>query len=136
MVHENLDETNFFLYAAKHYENPYCYDTLEFYDDLNRFKYLKRLFSRYEETGELKERLILNHIIIIYNTFGVEPATRMLFLKLKGYYKYLKPFLVLLNYMPDVVKKIGIQGDDILSSDISMDETIVNTLRKINEQVS
>ena len=128
---EKLDEANFFLYAAKHYENPYCYDTLEFYDDLNKFKYLKRLFSRYEETGELKERLILNHIIVLYNLFGVEPTTRMLFLKLKGYHQYLKPFLVLLNYMPEVVKKIGIEGTDIISSDISMDPTIVEKLREI-----
>ena len=90
MVIDKLDESNFFLYAAKHYTNPYCYDTLEFYDDLNRFKYLKRLFSRYQESGELKERLILNHIIVLYNIFGVEPATRMLFLKLYEFHKYLK----------------------------------------------
>ena len=128
---DKLDEANFFLYAAKHYENPYCYDTLEFYDDLNRFKYLKRLFSRYEETGELKERLILNHIIVLYNTFGVEPTTRMLFLKLRGSYHVLKPFLVFLNYMPDVVRRIGIEGKDIISSDIVMDEKIVDTLRQI-----
>jgi hypothetical protein len=131
MVIDKLDESNFFLYAAKHYTNPYCYDTLEFYDDLNRFKYLKRLFSRYEESGELKERLILNHITIIYNIFGVEPATRMLFLKLQGYHKYLKPFLVLLNYMPDVVRKIGLEGKDIISSDIPLDSVIVEKLRTI-----
>ena len=131
MMLEKLDEANFFLYAAKHYENPYCYDTLEFYDDLNKFKYLKRLFSRYEETGELKERLILNHIIVLYNLFGVEATTRMLFLKLKGYHHYLKPFLVLLNYMPDVVKKIGIEGHDIVNSDIPLDPLIVEKLRQI-----
>jgi len=131
MVIDKLDESNFFLYAAKHYTNPYCYDTLEFYDDLNRFKYLKRLFSRYQESGELKERLILNHIIVLYNIFGIEPATRMLFLKLEGFHKYLKPFLVLLNYMPDVVKSVGIEGKDILSSDIAMDQFIVEQLRKI-----
>ena len=128
---DKLDEANFFLYAAKHYENPYCYDTLEFYDDLNRFKYLKRLFSRYEETGELKERLILNHIIVLYNIFGVEATTRMLFLKLRGSYQVLKPFLVFLNYMPDVVRHIGIEGKDIISSDIIMDEVIVDKLRQI-----
>lgn len=128
---EKLDESNFFLYAAKHYDNPYCYNTIEFYDDLNKFKYIKRLFSRYEETGELKERLILNHIIVLYNIFGVEPTTRMLFLKLKGYYHFLKPFLVLLNYMPEKIKNIGIEGKDILSSDISMDPQIVERLRKI-----
>ena len=128
---DKLDEANFFLYAAKHYENPYCYDTLEFYDDLNRFKYLKRLFSRYEETGELKERLILNHIIVLYTIFGVETTTRMLFLKLRGRYHALKPFLVFLNFMPEVVTRIGIEGKDIISSDIAMDEKIVDKLRQI-----
>ena len=130
-MNDKLDESNFFVYAAKHYDNPYCYDTIEFYDDLNRFKYLKRLFSRYQETGELKERLILNHIIVLYNLFGVEPTTRMLFLKLRGFDHYLKPFLVLLNYMPEIVRSIGIEGRDIISSDITMDQNIVEKLRKI-----
>lgn len=131
MMFEKLDETNFMLYAAKHYDNPHCYDTLEFYDDLNRFKYLKRLFNRYEETGELKDRLIINHLTIIYNIFGAEPATRMLFLKLKGHYHFLKPFLILMGYMPDIVRSIGIEGKDVISSDISMDEKIVEMLRQI-----
>lgn len=128
---DQLDETNFLLYAAKHYDNPSCFDTLEFYEDLNRFKYLKRLFSRYDETSELKERLILNHIIVLYNLFGVEAATRMLFFKLKGYYQYLKPFLVFLNYCPEKVIGIGIDNKTITTSDILMDPTIVQTLRKI-----
>ena len=55
---DRLDETNFLLYAAKHYDNPQCYDTIEFYDDLKRFKYIKRLLNRYHEEGDLKERLI------------------------------------------------------------------------------
>lgn len=128
---EKLDETNFLLYAAKHYDNPHCYDTLEFYDDLNRFKYIKRLFNRYEETGELKERLIINHLTVLYNIFGVEAATRLLFLKLRGHYHFLKPFLVLMGYMPEVVPAIGIDGKNVIGSSISMDENIVNILRKI-----
>lgn len=131
MHSEKLDETNFLLYAAKHYDNPHCYDTLEFYDDLNRFKYIKRLFNRYEETGELKDRLIINHLTILYNIFGAEPTTRMLFLKLKGHYHMLKPFLVLMGYMPDVVNGIGIDAKNVISSDIHMDENIVEILRKI-----
>jgi len=79
---EKLDETNALLYAAKHYDNPQCYDTIEFYDDLKRFQYLKRLFNRYKETGEIKERLAINHIIILYNVFGPVHCTRLLFLKL------------------------------------------------------
>ena len=76
-----LNENNFILFAAKHYDNPQCHDTTEFFDDLKRFKYLKRLFSKYEEHGELKERLILNHLIILYNVFGVS-TTKMLLYKL------------------------------------------------------
>lgn len=128
MPFEKLDESNFILYAAKHYDNPQCLDTEEFYDDLKRFKYLKRLFGKYDETGELRERLIINHLIVLYNVFGIH-ATRMLFLKLEPYYVYLKPFLVLLNYMPDKVI-IG-ENKTIYSSDIPMDKNIIEVLRKI-----
>lgn len=128
---DKLDETNFLLYAAKHYDNPHCYDTLEFYDDLNRFKYIKRLFNRYEESGELKERLIVNHLTVLYNIFGAEPATRMLFLKLKDHYHFLKPFLVLMGYMPEIIRGIGFENETVISSDIHMDENIVGILRDI-----
>ena len=131
MHNEKIDETNFLLYAAKNYDNPSCFDTLEFYEDLNRFKYIKRLFSRYEETGDLKERLILNHIIVLYNVFGVPATTRMLFFKLNKYYNYLIPFLVFLNYCPDRVSGIGLEGKTIIPSDIPMDQAIVTALRKI-----
>jgi hypothetical protein len=130
-MYEKLDETNFLLYAAKHYENPQCYDTIEFYDDLKRFKYLKRLFNIYSETGELKERLIINHIIVIYNIFGLVPATRMLFFKLYDYKEYLKPFLELLNYMPDKIQNIGLKGENINNKDIVPDDVITEKLRKI-----
>jgi len=126
MEYDKLDDDNFVLYAAKHYDNAQCHDTEEFLDDLKRFKYIKRLFGKYEESGELRERLILNHIITLYNVFGNE-ATRLLFVKLKGYYHYLKPFLVLLNRMPDTVDL----GYIIYSSDIVMDKYIIDVLRKI-----
>lgn len=128
---EKLDETNFLLYAAKHYDNPSCFDTLEFYEDLNRFKYLKRLFSRFDETGELKDRLILNHIIVIYNLFGVEASTRMLFFKLKDYHNYLVPFLLFLNFLPKKVYNIGLEGRTINTSDITLDDRVIKALRKI-----
>jgi hypothetical protein len=127
---DKIDESNFMLYAAKHYDNPQCFDTLEFYEDLSRFKYIKRLFNRYEETGELKERLILNHLIILYNVFGTS-TTRMLFFKLNGYLHLLKPFIVLLGYLPDKVHGIGVENKTIISSDIPMDENVVKILRKI-----
>ena len=127
---ETLDDSNFVLYAAKHYDNPQCYDVEEFHDDLKRFKYLKRLLGKYEDTGELRENLILNHIIVLYNVFG-DAATRMLFFKLVGYYSYLKPFLVLLDRMPDVLVGIGFSTSVIKGIDIQMDENIYKVLSKI-----
>lgn len=126
-----VDETNFMLYAAKHYDNPQCFDTLEFYDDMKRFKYLKRLFNRYEECGELKERLIINHLIVLYNVFGPEHCTRMLFYKLKEYYKYLVPFLILLGYLPQQVTGVGLDNKTIITSDIELDSQIIEVLRQI-----
>ena len=81
---KNLNDDNFFLYAASHYENVNCFDTNEFYEDLNRLKYLKRLFSRYYMKDELKERLILNHLITLYNVFDFRAITRILFFKVES----------------------------------------------------
>lgn len=123
-----LDEETFVLYAVKHYDNPQCLTAEEFYDDLKRFSYIKRLLGKYDESGELRHRLILNHLIVLYNLFGIH-TTKMLFYKIdEKYYSYLKPFLVLLGYMPDKVK---INDIIINSSDITMDQTIINTLRTI-----
>ena len=129
MKFDNLDNTNFLLYAAKHYDNPQCFDTKDFYDDLKRFKYLKRLFNRYKVTGELRERLIINHLQVLYNLFGSEATTRMLFFSLRKHYECLKPFLILFNTMPEIVKNID--GKDIHNSDLTMDTKIVEVLRKI-----
>lgn len=127
---DKIDDSNFVIYAAKHYDNPQCFDTIEFYEDISRFKYIKRLFNRYEDTGELKERLIINHLVVLYNVFGNE-ATRLLFFKLDGYHHLLKPFIVLLGHMPDVIHGIGIENKTVISSDIKMDESVVEVLRKI-----
>jgi hypothetical protein len=128
---QQLDDSNFILYAAANYDNPQCYDTDEFYDDLKRFKYLKRLLNRYRETGELKERLILNHLTVIYNVFGSTPATRLLFFKLDGNYDLLKPFLVLMGLMPDKVENIGPMNLTFNTIDIHMNDRIIKVLRKI-----
>lgn len=127
---DKIDETNFLLFAAKHYDNPQCFDTLEFYEDLARFKYIKRLLNRYEESGDLKERLIINHLIILYNVFGIA-TTKMLFFKLDGQLHLLKPFMLLMGQLPDAVRGIGIENKTVISSDIPMDENIVQILRKI-----
>ena len=128
---DKLDESNFLLYAAKHYDNPQCFDTIEFYEDLKRFKYIKRLFNRYIEDGDMKERLVLNHIVVLFNLFGVRAATRMLFLKCRGQEHLLVPFLIALNNLPEIIDNIGIDNVSINTSDIKLDETVVNILRKI-----
>ena len=123
-----LSEENFLLYAAKYYDNPQCQSTDEFYDDLKRFKYIKRLFNKYLETGELKERLILNHILVLTNVFSPEVAVKLLFIRLDEYLHLLKPFLVLLNILPE---RIEINNDICHTVDIMMDEVIVERLRLI-----
>ena len=129
-MESNLNAKNFVLYAAKHYDNPGCESIEEFHDDLNRFKYIKRLFTKYQETGEIKERLVLNHLIALYNLFGAVPTTRMLFFKLEGNWELLKPFLIYLGYMPERLYEIG-QHAVIIDSNISLDDEIVNRLRNI-----
>ena len=128
---DKLDESNFLLYAAKHYDNPQCFDTIEFYEDLKRFKYIKRLFNRYIEDGDMKERLVLNHIVVLFNLFGVKATIRMLFLKCRGQEHLLVPFLIALNNLPDTIENIGIENNTINTSDIKMDDYVVNILRKI-----
>lgn len=123
-----LSEQTFLMYAAKYYDNPQCMDIEEFYDDLKRFAYIKRLFGKFKDTGELKERLILNHLTVLFNIFGVN-AVELLFFKLdEDHYRYLKPFLILLNYMPESIK---LNSEVLKSSDIPMDHQIVARLRNI-----
>tara|TARA_R110001583_G_scaffold165082_2_gene317560 strand:+ start:214 stop:594 length:381 start_codon:yes stop_codon:yes gene_type:complete len=119
-----LTDDNFLLYAAKIYDNPSCESEDEFYEDLNRVKYIKRLFFRYDNTGELKLRLILNHIIILINVFGTEGAARILFHKSEDkYYEYLKSFLFYLNALPTDIPELELQ--DVLS-DHRIDEHLRN----------
>ncbi len=109
-----------------HYDNPQCSNIEEFEDDLKKFVYLKKLIYRYKNVGELRERLILNHIIVLYNIFG-EEATRMLFYKLEQpLWPQLVTFLVYLNKMPESIPEFG-----VTLSDTKLDETIIAALRKI-----
>lgn len=122
-----LTESTFLLFASKHYDNPQCSDISEFEEDLKRFQYLRKLFGRYRQDNDLKERLILNHLIIIYNVFGPE-ATNMLFMKLHEFHDCLKPFVEYLNYMPRIIQ----YDDVVLSADnIDSDESIAELLKGI-----
>jgi hypothetical protein len=125
-----LTDDSFLLYAASHYDKPSAYITSEFEDDLKRIQYLQKLFCRYKKKGELKERLILNHLIVLYNVFGAEPSVRILFLRIsKEHWSALKTFLIYLNTMPDIVKSVS--GSDIISATIPVDMNIAQSLRKI-----
>jgi hypothetical protein len=126
MVIEKLNEGNFLLYAMHHYDNPQCHSVQEFEEDLKKFLYLKKLLSRYKNNGELRERLILNHIIVLFNIFG-DAATRMLFYKIdENCWDTLITFLVYLDRMPECIPEFG-----ITLSDYVLDENIIGTLRKI-----
>ena len=126
---EKIENSNFILFAAHHYDNPQCMDEAEFFDDLKRFKYLKRLFNKYQETGDIKERLVLNHLMILYNLFGSVGATKMLTFKLREYLSILKPFLIVLDQLPERIPGIGIRGEVVITSDIADDQHIVDVLR-------
>jgi len=128
MIFDDLNEKNFLLYAMKEYDNPQCVQVEEFYDDLKKVKYIKRLFNQYLNEGVLKERLLLNHIIVFYNVFPVRSATRILFLKIEEeFWPILKTFLVYLSYMPEIIDPIN--GRAIISDDIQLNQGVVDRLR-------
>ena len=127
MRFNELTNENYLMFALLHYDNPHCIDIKEYFEDVRKLKYIKRLFNRYKEDDVLKERLILNHIISFYNVFEFEAATRLLFFRVgKEYHSLLKTFLVFLNRMPDKI------NENLYSSDIQLDEKIIKILRKLN----
>jgi hypothetical protein len=130
-MHEKLTNENFLIYAAKHYDNPQCHSTEEFIEDIKRIKYIKKLITKYVESGELRDRLILNHLIILNNVFGAINLPRILFLKMGNQFKYVKPFLILLNILPDKLYNIG-NKNIIDMDDVPLDEVIITKLRAIN----
>ena len=103
---DELNNANFELYAAKHYRNQQCLSVDEFRDDVAKFKYVVRLLRRYRDTGKIQERLLLNHIITIYNVFEIAAANRMIFHRVDiDLWPALKTFLVYLNYLPENLHK-------------------------------
>lgn len=123
----DLTDDNFTMYAIKCYNTPNCIMS-EFEEDMKRLKYIKRLIKRYRATGDLKERLLLNHMIVLSNVFGTEAAVRLLFFKADEQdFSILKTFLLFLNYMPKIV--LGIKGRDIISADIVIDVFVAKRLR-------
>jgi hypothetical protein len=118
---DTLNDNNFLIFAAKHYYSPTCIDSEEFFEDLKRFKYIKRLVNRYLDKDELSERLILNHLIVIFNVFGTPAGLKMLEYRLEdNHWPVIKPFLIFLN---------AISNTDMIG--IKMDERVVEKLRKV-----
>ena len=120
MKFDVLTNGNYMMYALLHYDNPHCKDIKEFFEDIKRIHYVRRLLKRHISDGVLKERIILNHLIIFYNVFDAKAATRILFFKVeKKYHSALKTFLIYINKMPEEMHHI------------TLDEKVVNTLRDI-----
>lgn len=118
-----LTKNNVVVYAAKHYYNPKCIDSDEFFDDLKRFKYIKRLLNKYKQTGELSERLILNHLIVIFNVFGNTAGVELLAVKIElDHWPALKPFLIFLK---------TIKVDELTHPELEMDKYVIGKLREI-----
>ena len=130
MIFDDITDDNFLMFAMKEYNDIQCTDIEEFYDDLKKIKYIKRLFNIYKNNGQLKERLILNHLIVFYNVFPIQAGTRILFYKIeKSFWPMLKTFLIFLDRMPEVIDSI--RGETIRASDIQLDDGIVTRLRTI-----
>ena len=100
MKFDELNQDNWLMFAIQNYNNPQSVTYSDFEEDIKKFKYIKRLFRRYETTGELKTHLILNHIILLYNVFG-DAATPLLFFKIEdNYWPVMKAFLLFLDRLP------------------------------------
>ena len=134
MIFDDLNEKNFLLYAMKEYNNPQCTSIDEFNDDLKKIKYIKRLLNQYVSEGVLKERLLLNHIIVFYNVFPPAAATRILFYKIEEkFWPMLKPFLFYLKLMPED-KIESVMGKEIKTNEILMDQGVIDSLRKFDKE--
>jgi hypothetical protein len=126
-----LTDTNFVLYASQNYDNPSCVDEDEFKMDLLRFKYLKKLLSSYKAKGQLKERLVMNHLLVLYNIFSPQACTKMLILKLEKYLDCVFPFLTAMGYLPEFVTGIHNEGYILWTEHVTQDSTVTAKVGKI-----
>ena len=111
MDFKQLNNNNFLMYTMKMSTNPNCESMEEFQEDMNRIKYIKRLLGKYEKSGLLRTRLILNHLIVLNNVFGTEPSCRILFYKIgDNFHSYLKSFLSYLKYLPYDIPEAELQN--------------------------
>lgn len=123
MKFDELNEDNYILFAIKYYDNPQAVTREDFFEDLSRFKYVKKLLRKYVKTGELKVDLLINHFIIIFNVFN-DASIPLLFFKLeRELWSSIKTFLLFLNRIPDYPKSF--------LDDIPIDENCLNILEKL-----
>lgn len=126
-----MTSTNWTVLAMRAYDNPSCTGIDEFQSDMRHFKYVRKLITHYKKTGELKERLVLNHVILLSNVLGPQLTVRILFLKMSDYLSSLAPFLLFLNILPDVVVAVGDDGRDFRTDEIGLDPIVVSALRRM-----
>ena len=120
-MYEKITKANVNMFAIRNYDNPHCESEDEFWDDMKRFKYIKRLLRKYHESFILKERLLLYHIIVLKNLFGPEACVTLLLFKIQPeYWPTLKSFLVFLNLL---------NTDELY--DVVTDEKVLDALRKL-----
>jgi len=125
MQDDVLSDEEFLIFSLQHYENPQCSSLEEFYEDLDRIKYLKRLMNRGDGDAGQKNRLILNHLIILTNVFGIVPGCRILFYRMEQkYHRQLKTYLHYLNVLAQEIPEIDI-------SLVEMDNALLEELRRI-----
>jgi len=124
-----LTDDNLEIYAIQNYKNNNCVDIKEFRQDFYRIKYIRRLIKRYETYGDLRERLILNHLVVLYNVFDNNACTRMIFFKLENYLSSITPFLLFINRLPKEV--LSYENKIIYTTDIKMNDGVISALRKI-----
>jgi len=127
---EPINEDNFLLYCSKHYDGGFLATLEDLKDDLSKIKYIKKLITRYRKNDVLKERLILNHIIVLNNMFGATHTARILYFRLQEDFDVIKPFLIMIGIMPETFEFIG--NTDYIDTDcIQMDQKVVTALRKL-----
>lgn len=125
-----LTNKNYNTFMAMSYVNYNCVEDEEFEQDIERIKYLKKLFTTYRKKGELKDRLVMNHLVILFNVFNTEALLKILFFKLEKDLDILIPFLKVLNYCPDKISGIKEVGYEININDIKTDIFIESQIRK------
>jgi hypothetical protein len=120
-IFEVLNEDNFLLYASRNYNSNKCIDLNEFYDDLNRFKHINKLLTRYDVNNDLQERLLLNHTIVLFNVFGIDAASKMIWYRIKEqHWPVIKTLLIYLNYIKE--------NDKV---EVPLDMILIEKLRQI-----